>query len=107
MRDAGPRPDRRATVPGAPPTKAPDEPPHPLTRPGTIRAIWIGFAVVLALTVAGDFLVHHHVVFGLEGSFGFHAWYGFLACVAMVLVARALGTLLKRPDDYYPTGRDG
>ena len=37
----------------------------------------------------------------LDGTFGFGAWYGFGACVLMVLVSRVLGWLLKRPDTYY------
>jgi hypothetical protein len=36
--------------------------------------------------------------------FGFHAWYGLLACAAMILVAKVLGMLLKRPDTYYEEG---
>lgn len=97
------RTDIRTTPPGAPPMKAPDEPPHLLVRPGTIRAIKAGFGAVLALTVAGDLVVHHHVAFGIEGTFGFNAWYGFLTCVGMVVAAKLLGGLLKRPDDYYDT----
>jgi hypothetical protein len=81
--------------------KAPDEPPHVLVRAGTIRAIKVGFGAALALAVAGDLAVHHHVAFGLEGTFGFNAWYGFLTCVGMVVAAKLLGAFLKRPDDYY------
>lgn len=32
---------------------------------------------------------------------GFYAAFGFLACVALVVLARILGWWLKRPDDYY------
>ena len=39
--------------------------------------------------------------FDLESLFGFHAWFGFLACVAMIGVAKGLSLLLKRPDTYY------
>lgn len=98
------RTDIRTTPPGAPPMKAPDEPPHLLVRPGTIRAIKLGFGAALAFAVAGDLVVHHHAGFGADGTFGFHAWYGFLACVAMVAAAKLLGVLLERPGDYYDTG---
>lgn len=90
-------------APGNPPVKAPDEPTHWLAKPETIRAIRISFGVVLALTVAGDLFVHHREHFGIDATFGFSAWYGFATCVGMVVVARALGTLLKRRDDYYET----
>ena len=39
--------------------------------------------------------------FDLESLFGFHAWFGFLACVAMIVAAKGLSLLLKRPDTYY------
>lgn len=83
---------------------------HWLSRPGTIRVLWVVFIAVLAATVAVEWLVHLHPRFRLEGWFGFHAAYGFLACVGMVLFAKVLGMWLKRPDDYYEpqaTARDG
>ncbi len=74
---------------------------HWLTRPATVRKLWIGFSVVLALTVLAQLVIKIKGYFGIDGTFGFGAWYGFLACLAMVLVAKALGVLLKRPEDYY------
>ena len=59
------------------------------------------FVVVLAATVLADLFVAHHPFFGFDGSFGFGAWFGFASCVALILFARALGVLLKRPDNYY------
>jgi hypothetical protein len=74
---------------------------HWLVRPRTIRRLWIGFALILAALVLADGVIHPHPAFGVDGSFGFYAWYGLLTCIAMVLVAKALGVLLKRRDDYY------
>lgn len=74
---------------------------HWLTRATTIRVLWIVFALVLAATVLADLFVTHHGAFGLDGTTGFGAWYGFLACVALVGGAKALGVLVKRPDTYY------
>ncbi len=72
-----------------------------LRRPVTIRRLWIAFWIVLAAVVLAEPLVHRHALFGIEGIFGFHAWYGFAACVALVLLARLLGFVFKRPDTYY------
>ena len=72
-----------------------------LTRPGTIRILWIVFVAVLAVTVAAELFVHLHPRFRLERWFGFHAAWGFLSCVGMVLFANLLGVFLRRPDDYY------
>lgn len=74
---------------------------HWLVRPHTIRLLWIGFSVILAALVLADAFLHPHPVFGIDGTFGFYSWYGLLTCIAMVLFAKALGLLLKRPDTYY------
>lgn len=74
---------------------------HWLSRPTTIRWLWIGFAVVLALTVLGELAIGIKGYFTIDGWMGFAAVFGFGACVAMVVVAKGLGVLLKRRDDYY------
>lgn len=74
---------------------------HWLVRPATIRKLWIGFSVVLALTVFAQFVIKVKGYFGVDGWFGFGAVFGLLSCVLMVLVAKALGGVLKRPEDYY------
>ena len=66
-----------------------------------VRALWVAFIVVLVLTLAAEFLVAPEPHFAVERLFGWNAIYGFLACAAMILVAKALGLLIKRPDDYY------
>lgn len=78
---------------------------HWLTRPATIRRLWWLFAVVLALTVAAQLGVHIHEHFGADGLFGFYAAFGFGSCVVMVVFAKLLGFVLKRPDDYYKDDR--
>ncbi len=74
---------------------------HWLVRPENIRKLWIGFIVILALTVIAKPLVESHSYFDIEDVFGFNAWYGFAACVTMIVAAKALGVLLKRKDTYY------
>ena len=70
-------------------------------RKSSIKKLWIGSWVILALTVIAELFVHLHPHFKVEAIFAFHAWYGFLACVAMVVFAKLLGYLIKRKDDYY------
>lgn len=65
------------------------------------RTLWTIFAIALALSVLAEFAIDIHPHFGIDGWFGFHALFGFLACVAMVLFAKLLGLVLKRGDDYY------
>jgi hypothetical protein len=66
-----------------------------------VRLQWRIFGVILVLTVLAELLVHLHPHFEIEGWFGFHAWFGFLGCVAMVLAARGLAVFLKRKDTFY------
>jgi len=75
---------------------------HWLVRPSTIRMLWIVSTIVLAATVVPDFFIDPYDHFGIDGTFGFYAWYGFATCVAMVVGAKALSLLfLKRSDGYY------
>ncbi|MGE3933482.1 MAG: hypothetical protein AB7F67_09525 [Rhodospirillaceae bacterium] len=74
---------------------------HWLTRPETIRLLWRVFIAVLAVSVLAENPVERHSVAGFDAWFGFGAWFGFLSCIVLVFVAKALGMVLKRPDDYY------
>ena len=77
------------------------EPDHWLVRPATIRWIWRISIAVLALTVLLQLVIKIKGYFGVDGWLGFGAAFGFLSCLAMVLVAKGLGVVLKRDEDYY------
>lgn len=77
-----------------------------LARPSTIRLLWWVFGAVLALSVAAELIFKVKGYFRWDAWLGFGAVYGFLACLAMVLVAKALGWILKRKADYYAERRD-
>jgi len=79
---------------------------HWLERPRTNYWLWRGGFALLALTVLADLLYEPHPYFLVDGIFGFHAAYGFLACVAMVLFAKLLGLILKRDDAYYDEAQE-
>ncbi len=85
---------------------SPDPNEHWLARPGTIRLLWWIFAAVLALTVIAQTVFYVKGYFSIDGWFGFGAVFGFLSCLAMVLVAKGLGFALKRSEDYYADGDD-
>lgn len=74
---------------------------HWLQRPATVRWLWRGGLLLLAVAVLAQWGVPLHAWFGIDGWFGFYAVFGFASCVAMVLLAKALGWVLKRPDSYY------
>lgn len=74
---------------------------HWLVRPTTIRKLWIGSSIILALTVLAQTVIYVKGYFGVDAWFGFGAVYGFVSCLLMVLVAKLLGFFLKRPENYY------
>lgn len=69
------------------------------------RICWALYAVCALLFLADGFY-HKHPHFATESWFGFYAIYGFVACVGLVLAAKVLRILLKRPEDYYDGGDD-
>lgn len=72
-------------------------------RPQTIR--WIlrtlyGLCAVL-LIADMDIVVHRHIETSIEEYFGFYAFYGFAACVALVVIASRIRGWLMREEHYY------
>lgn len=68
------------------------------------KRLTILLLVVCGLLVAADLLIHKHAHFATDALFGFYAFYGLLASVALVVVGRGLAALLSRPEDYYGDG---
>ena len=67
--------------------------------------IYLGIGVLSALVLAEAFY-HHHAHFEKDGIKidtypEFFPVFGFLACLVMVVVSKAIGMLLKRKDTYY------
>ena len=63
--------------------------------------MWKAFIALLALSLLAEAFIVKDAHFDAERWFGFHAAYGFIACTALILIAKALGVLLKKPDRYY------
>ena len=61
---------------------------------------WLTGGVALLVSLLWESLVEREAHSGFDG-FGFYAWFGFGACLLMVLVALLAGIALKRGDDYY------
>ena len=79
---------------------------HWLVRPDSIRLMWRVFWAVLALTVLLQIFIKVKGYFGIDGWIGFGAAFGFFSCVAMIVVAKGLGFILKRDQDYYRPEQD-
>lgn len=72
-----------------------------LDRPANVNKLVYGFYVLCAILLAIDVFVPKHGPFAIEHVFGFYGLYGFIACVALVLVAKLLRRVVMRPEDYY------
>jgi hypothetical protein len=51
--------------------------------------------------VLADFFYHKHTHYDFQGYVGFDAFYGFVSCVLLVLVAKQVRKILMRDEDYY------
>lgn len=72
-----------------------------LDDPRNVTRIYWSVFVVCGLLFVADAFYHKHPHFAAESWFGFYGIFGFVACVGMVLAAKLLRVVLKRPEDYY------
>nr|VFJ44750.1 MAG: hypothetical protein BECKDK2373C_GA0170839_100938 [Candidatus Kentron sp. DK]VFJ44919.1 MAG: hypothetical protein BECKDK2373B_GA0170837_100848 [Candidatus Kentron sp. DK] len=74
---------------------------HFFDKPANVnRVLYVFFAICIGL-LGIEFFFHRHVVHAWENLWGFYAIYGFVACVALVLIATQLRKILMRDEDYY------
>jgi hypothetical protein len=72
-----------------------------LDDPRNVTRIFWSVWIVCGLLFVADAFYDKHPHFTAEGWFGFYGIFGFVACVGLVLAAKALRVILKRPEDYY------
>ena len=72
-----------------------------LDQPRNVRTIYRALIVVCALLFLADAFYHKHVQLAAEAWFGFYGIFGFVACVALVLIAKELRKLLMRDESFY------
>jgi len=70
-------------------------------KPETRKWLWRLLWGVCGLSVLLELFAHRHSHFPVDGLFGFYALLGFIACIAMILLAKGLGNFLKVREDYY------
>ena len=70
-------------------------------KPKNVQRLLRGFYLCCVLLVLAEFVIHRHVYHPWEGLFAFHAGYGFVACVVLVLAATQMRKLVMRDEDYY------
>ena len=78
-------------------------------KPTVSRKFWIGLWLTCGVSVLLELSVHRHEHFESSDSafasatngFGFYVALGFLACCSAILLAKGLGLLLKKKENYY------
>ena len=70
-------------------------------KPENVGKIIKVFYVICTLLVIADFIVHRHIYHDWENIPGFYAFYGFVGCVILVLVAKGMRKVLMKEEDYY------
>jgi hypothetical protein len=83
------------------PARDPAEKLYWLDHSANVDRLVRGFYTVCALLLLLDFFIPKHGTFAIEHVFGFYAFFGFLACVTLVLVAKQLRRIVMRPEAYY------
>lgn len=69
--------------------------------PKNVDRLLKGFYAICLLLVIVDFVVHRHISMAWEKIPGFYAFYGFVACVLLVVVAKWMRKVVMRKEDYY------
>ncbi len=67
---------------------------------GTTRFLYLMAAICLGLFLL-DFTYEKHGHFNIENRPGFYGFYGFVMFTGLILLAKGLRVLIKRPEDYY------
>jgi hypothetical protein len=70
-------------------------------RPKTRRVLWWLLWGTCAATVLMEFFAKPEPHFPHSGFISFNALFGLISCVVLILVAKVLGFVLKKPTDYY------
>lgn len=82
--------------------QTPDKKKYWLDDKKNVDKIWYAVIGICALTVIADFFYHKHVEYAVEDFIpGMYGWYGFIACVFLVLSAKVLRKLVMRDEEYY------
>ena len=72
-----------------------------IAAPDRVRFLVRVMAVACAMLFLADALYQKHGHFPAEYLFGFYGLVGFTVCVALVLAAKWMRTVVMRKEDYY------
>ena len=70
-------------------------------KPGSANKIFWALAIACVLLFLADFAYEKHGHFHIEEIPGFYGIFGFVMFTALILAAKTLRILIKRPEGYY------
>ena len=74
---------------------------HWILKKENIKKLWVCSIVLLVILVLVQLIFPIKGHFEVESWIGFGAWFGFIACILMILFSKILGLVVKKPEDYY------
>ena len=74
---------------------------HWILKKENIKKLWVCSIVLLVSLVLVQLIFPIKGHFEVESWIGFGAWFGFIACILMILFSKILGFVVKKPEDYY------
>ena len=77
------------------------EKPHVFDNMRNVKRTIYALMTACGISFIAEFFVHRHVEHPWESLFDFYSFYGFFACVMLVLLAKAMRIILIRREDYY------
>jgi len=78
-----------------------NEAPRWLDRAENVRKVYYSVWIACGLLLLAELFIDKHGEVDIEHVFGFHGFYGLVACVLLVLAAKLLRRVLIRPENYY------
>jgi hypothetical protein len=66
-----------------------------------LSKFYIFLILLFVITLAAELFVEIHSSFNIVKIKFFYAWFGFSTCIVLVVVAKLLGFMLKRDENYY------
>ena len=79
---------------------------HWILKKENIKKLWVCSIVVLVSLILIQIIFPINGHFEVESWIGFGAWFGFIACILMILFSKILGLVVKKPEDYYEKDKE-
>ena len=81
--------------------RRPSESKRWLDHPENVRRIYFSVWIVCLVLLLLELAIDKHAETVAEHWFGFHGFFGLIACVALVLAAKVLRRVISRDESYY------